>query len=49
MAGRELIDGDAQGKHVSLVQVIELVIKQLPRQIPAADVQLRLPEKTADS
>ena len=44
MAGRKLIDGDAQGKHVSFVQVVELVIEQLPRQVSAADIQLRLPE-----
>lgn len=35
MARRKLIDGDAQGKHVSFVQVVKLVIEQLSRQISA--------------
>lgn len=39
MARRKLIDGDAQGKHVSFVQVVKLVIEQLSRQISASDVQ----------
>ena len=44
MAGRKLIDGDAQGEHVSFVQIVKLVVEQLPRQVSATHIQLRLLE-----